>query len=233
MIEYVSEKIKNKLNFIKEQIESFETIIIHGHKKPDGDCYGSQLGLKDIIKATYNNKKVYVVGEEEEKISFLGKMDYITNDIYQDALIFIVDCGQEIIISDSRYKLGKMIIRIDHHLFIKKIGNYEWIDSNFSSCSEMIYYFKKYNNFQLTKEGALSICTGMITDTDNFRFDRVNSNTLRIAASLLEYDGVNITEINKKINKQNIDILKFKGYVCNNFISEKGFIYFKFSEEII
>lgn len=58
------------MEFIKKQIELNDTIIIHGHKKPDGDCYGSQFGLKDIIMATYPHKKVYVVGEEEPKLSF-------------------------------------------------------------------------------------------------------------------------------------------------------------------
>ncbi len=33
------------MEFIKKQIELNDTIIIHGHKKPDGDCYGSQFKI--------------------------------------------------------------------------------------------------------------------------------------------------------------------------------------------
>lgn len=220
------------MKLIKKYIEQFETIIIHGHAKPDGDCYGSQLGLKNIIKNTYPDKNVYVVGETEPIISFLGKMDIIPDDFYKNALVFVVDCGQKNVISDSRYSLGKMIIRIDHHLFIEKIGDYEWIDSNFGSCSEMIYHLKKVNKFKLTKEGALPIYTGIVTDTGNFRFERVNSTTLQVASDLLKYD-INIMEIEKKLNRKNLDFLKFKGFVCSNFISEEGFIYFKFNEETI
>lgn len=220
------------MKFIKEQIEKFDTIIIHGHIRPDGDCYGSQLGLKDIILTNFSNKKVYVVGEEEPKISFLGQMDKITDDIYEEALVFILDCGQASVISDLRYKLGKMVIRIDHHLFIKKIGDYEWIDSNFASCSEMIYFFKEFHNFKLTKKGALPIYTGIVTDTGNFCFSRVNSETLRFASDLLKY-GFTPTEVIQKINMKNLDFLKFQGYVCNNFTLDEGFLYFKFSEDIL
>ncbi|WAN63074.1 3'-to-5' oligoribonuclease [Candidatus Phytoplasma rubi] len=220
------------MKFIKKQIEMNDTIIIHGHKKPDGDCYGSQFGLKDIIMTTYPNKKVYVVGEEEPKLSFLGIKDKITDDTYKEALVFVVDCGQNSVISDHRYKLGKMIIRIDHHLFIEKIGEYEWIDSNFASCSEMIYHFKEYHNLKLTKKGALPIYTGIVTDTGNFRFSRVNSNTLKYGASLLEY-GFDVFEIDQKINFKSLDLLKFQGYVCNNCVTEEGLIYFKFSSQTI
>ncbi|AYJ01227.1 bifunctional oligoribonuclease/PAP phosphatase NrnA [Candidatus Phytoplasma ziziphi] len=220
------------MEFIKKQIELNDTIIIHGHKKPDGDCYGSQFGLKDIIMTTYPNKKVYVVGEEEPKLSFLGIKDQITDDTYKEALVFVVDCGQSSVISDLRYKLGKMIIRIDHHLFIEKIGEYEWIDSNFASCSEMIYHFKEYHNLKLTKKGALPIYTGIVTDTGHFRFERVNSNTFKIGASLLEYD-LDVFEIDQKINFKSLGLLKFQGYVCNNCVAEEGLIYFKFSEQII
>ncbi|WP_323847847.1 MAG: bifunctional oligoribonuclease/PAP phosphatase NrnA [Phytoplasma sp.] len=220
------------MNFIKKQIEQFNTIIIHGHKTPDGDCYGSQLGLKDIIATNYPDKKVYVVGDETPKISFLGKMDQIEDDVYKDALVFIVDCGQSSIISDNRYKLGKMSIRIDHHLFVQKIADYEWIDSNFASCSEMIYYFKKFHNYKLTYKGALPIYTGIVTDTGNFRFERVNYKTFQFVVDLLKYD-LNVFEIDQKINFKSVNLLKFQGYVCSNFIAEGGFIYFKFSEEIL
>lgn len=184
------------MNFIKKEIEENNIIIIHGHKNPDGDCYGSQIGLKNIINTTFPNKKVYVVGETNPKLSFLGEMDIIPDSFYTNALVFILDCGQSNVISDPRYKLGKRIIRIDHHLLIENIGDYQWIDSSFSSCSQMIYHLKEKNNFQLDYKGALAIYIGMISDTGNFCFDRVNSETLRIASNLLKF-GFNVFEIEK------------------------------------
>ena len=36
---------------IIEQIEKYDSIVIFGHVNPDGDCYGAQVGLREIIKA--------------------------------------------------------------------------------------------------------------------------------------------------------------------------------------
>ncbi|KXT29299.1 DHHA1 domain protein [Candidatus Phytoplasma oryzae] len=219
------------MNFIKQQIESYDTIIIHGHKNPDGDCYGSQIGLKEIILTTFPKKKVFIVGEINKKLSFLGKMDQIDDQVYQNALVFIVDCGQSNVISDNRYNLGKKIIRIDHHLLIENIGDYQWVDSSFSSCSQMIYFLKEKNNFKLNPKGALAIYVGIVSDTGNFRFERVDSQTLKVASNLLNYN-LNVFEIDQKINSKNVQVLKFQGYVLNNFIAEEGLIYIKISEEI-
>ncbi|PQP79495.1 bifunctional oligoribonuclease/PAP phosphatase NrnA [Candidatus Phytoplasma phoenicium] len=221
------------MKYIKEQINKFDTIIVHGHKRPDGDCYGSQLGLKDIILTSYPHKKVYVVGETNPNLEFLGKMDVISDELYKKALVFIVDCGKSRIISDQRYKLGQMVIRIDHHLLVETIGHHEWIDSSFSSCSEMIFHLKEKCDLQLSLKGAIPIYIGMASDTGLFRFQRVNSETFRVVSQLLKNYHFNVFEIDQKINKTNINMLKFQGYVCNNFQAEKGLLYIKINDEIV
>ena len=42
------------------KIESYDYIAIYRHVNPDFDAFGSQLGIYDMIKTTYPNKKVYV-----------------------------------------------------------------------------------------------------------------------------------------------------------------------------
>lgn len=43
---------------IIESIQSYETIIIHRHIRPDPDAIGSQGGLKEIIKASFPEKSL-------------------------------------------------------------------------------------------------------------------------------------------------------------------------------
>lgn len=47
---------------IIQTIEASDSIVIGGHFAPDGDCYGSQIGLKEAILANFPHKHVYVVG---------------------------------------------------------------------------------------------------------------------------------------------------------------------------
>lgn len=41
------------MKLIQEKIQAFDTIIIHGHIKPDGDSYGAQFGLKNMLTNTF------------------------------------------------------------------------------------------------------------------------------------------------------------------------------------
>jgi phosphoesterase RecJ-like protein len=38
---------------ILKTIEAYDRILIHGHIRPDGDCYGSQLGLKHFLQENH------------------------------------------------------------------------------------------------------------------------------------------------------------------------------------
>ena len=47
---------------ILEKIIEFDTIIVHRHKRPDGDCMGTQAGLVHTLRNSFPNKKIYAVG---------------------------------------------------------------------------------------------------------------------------------------------------------------------------
>ncbi|MFB0638451.1 bifunctional oligoribonuclease/PAP phosphatase NrnA [Candidatus Phytoplasma solani] len=220
------------MQIIYNQIKAFETIIIHGHSKPDGDCYGAQLGLKDIIQATFPQKKVYAVGESNPYLSFVGSMDQISDALYQNALAIVVDSGQESKINDPRFKLAQSVIRIDHHLLIDHYGDYQWVDPSYSSCSQMIFDFKQRFEMQLTTKGALAMYVGMVTDTGNFCFDRVNQDTLKAASVLLSFD-INVSEIFYHLNKENLTLFHYKAYIYQNAVADRGFVYLVVSQVIL
>ncbi|WP_349401944.1 bifunctional oligoribonuclease/PAP phosphatase NrnA [Candidatus Phytoplasma solani] len=220
------------MQIIYEQIKIFDNIVIYGHIKPDGDCYGSQLGLKDIIKVTFPHKKVYVVGENNPYLSFVGSMDQIGDDLFQNVLAIVVDCGQEKRISDTRFKLAQKIIRIDHHLLTDQYGDYQWVDPSYSSCSQMIFDLKQNFKMKLTNRGALALYVGIVTDTGNFCFDRVNQHTLKIASSLLAFD-LDVSKIFYHLNKENLTLFHYKAYIFQNAITSKGFVYLVVPQEIL
>ena len=43
------------------KIEEYDYIAIYRHVNPDFDAFGSQLGMYDMIKATYPDKKFFYV----------------------------------------------------------------------------------------------------------------------------------------------------------------------------
>ena len=219
---------------ILNKIKEYETIIIHGHKRPDGDCYGSQFGLKNIIENSFPDKKVYVVGQTSAFVDFIGKTDEITDETYQGALSIVVDTAVEDRISDSRYSLGKEIIKIDHHIPVDDYGDIRWVDTNFPSCAQMIayFYYKNKKELKLSLDGAIAMYTGIVTDTGRFRFRGVSKLTHQMAGMLLE-KGVDVEYIDSKLSRESLEMISLKGYVYSNFVTTEGFIYLKMTRDII
>lgn len=219
---------------ILEKIKAYETIIIHGHKRPDGDCYGAQFGLKDIIKQTYRHKKVYVVGQRANYVDYVGQVDTIEDDVYEGALSIVVDTATEERISDPRYVKGKEIIKIDHHIPVDDYGDLIWVDTSFPSCAQMItyFYYKFKNELKLSTEGAIALYTGIVTDTGRFRYRGVSKLTHQLAGILLE-KGVDVEFIDSHLSKESLPMVALKGYVYTHFETKGGFIFLRMTRKII
>ncbi len=227
----------NPKELLLQKIKEYEYIIIHGHTRPDGDCYGSQFGLKNIIKESFPNKKVFVVGETSEYVSFVGTPDKIKDEAYQNALSIVVDTGSIKRISDQRYKLGKEVFKIDHHVEEEDsfYANYYWVDDLLPSCSQMIAdFYRTYKaELKLSFEGARAMYVGILTDTGRFRYRGVDRSTHEIAGMLLDY-GVDVEEVDNKLSVEDMNSIRLKGHVLSNFVTtEGGLIYFVMTKEVM
>ncbi len=196
---------------ILKEIKAFSRIIIHRHNKPDGDALGSQIGLKAILQESFPEKEIYIVGDGAHFYSFMegSTMDEIPDSCFENALAVILDCGDEGLISDSRYTLASRTVRIDHHLFTRKFADTEVIDSSFESCCGLIAQFAMENGMKLNRLAAKSLYTGMVTDSGRFRYDATTSRTFRLASFLLE-TPFDITEIYKELYADSFESKKLK-----------------------
>lgn len=203
---------KQFLNKIKE----YGTIIIHRHGRPDGDALGSQIGLKEAILATYPYKKVYAVGDMNEKLKFIGDVDIINDDIYKNALVIVLDSSDTTMINDDRYKLGRYIIKVDHHISNCNYGNLNIVDTNEVSCASLLAKIIFNCNMKLTPVGARALFTGIVTDSGRFRYNSVTSDTFIIASKLLKYN-FDFNEIYNNLYIEDIDIVKLRANMVLSF----------------
>jgi len=219
-------------NQILEKIKEYETIIIHRHVRPDGDCIGSQFGLKYYLNHNFPTKKVYAVGDEiPEYLSNLGKNDEIADDIYDDALVIVVDTANENRICDARYSKGSFIIKIDHHDDSPVYGNIAYVDPLTPACSailvEMMREFNK-EGYTIPQNAALCLYTGITTDTGRFRFRGVNGKLMENAGYLLDI-GIDTDKVYSRLYMKSLETLKLEGYVYNHFKTtpnKVAYIYF-------
>ena len=169
-------------------IEKYDKIIIHRHKNPDGDALGSQLGLYHIIKDTYPEKEVYVVGDLTPRYAFMltKEMDEIADDVYRGALAIVLDTSAKSLISDDRYTLAEATARMDHHLFVEKICDEELTATSYESCAGLVAAMAEAGGLKVSEVAAKALYTGMITDSGRFRYDSTSSETFRVASFLME-----------------------------------------------
>ncbi|MFJ8512400.1 DHH family phosphoesterase [Lysinibacillus xylanilyticus] len=222
---------------IIDTIASYETIIIHRHVRPDPDAYGSQQGLKELILANYPEKKVFAVGEHDESLSFLANPDNITDDVYDDALVIVTDTANTERVDDQRYTKGKMIIKIDHHPNDDQYGDLLWVDTNASSCSEMIYELfeegKQVANWILSDASARLLFAGIVGDTGRFQFPSTTVKTFKIAGELITYN-FDRNQIFDGMYEMEQKLLNLQGYIYQNFkMDEYGAAHIKLTKELL
>lgn len=200
---------------IRDFIEQYDTIIIHRHFNPDGDAYGSQIGLKHILKLNYPSKNVYAVGDENQ-YSFVGELDNIQDEVYKGALVIIVDVSVSHLISDDRYRFADFVIVIDHHLNPSNVADFEYNDSSSIACAQIIADFAIQTGLEVSKEAAFALFTGMATDSGRFKYPATSAKTFEIAAFLVN-KGIDIQEIYEKLYTESINFKKLRGYFIQNF----------------
>ena len=173
---------------ILNEIKRFDRIIIHRHSKPDGDAIGSQVGLKHIIRENFPEKEVYVVGDPAGHYSFIpdSTMDEIADDLYDNALAIVLDCGASALISDDRYKRAAATARMDHHIFCENICTTEVVETSYESCCGMVADLALTCGLRLNPTAAQALYTGMLTDSGRFRYDSTSARTHRLASFLME-----------------------------------------------
>lgn len=219
---------------IYNAIKKYDKIVIARHIGPDPDALGSSVGLKEIIKNTFPNKKVYVVGCSTSKFRYLGVLDKFTEDMYEDSLLIVTDTpdkGRVDSVDASRFKYS---IKIDHHPFIEEYCNLEWIDENASSASQMVIELALNTKLKLSKSAAEKLYIGLIADTDRFLFSYTTPKTFDLVSKLIRETKIDFTELYKKLYMRPLKEIRFHGYLQDNLnITENGFAYIKISEDIL
>ena len=154
------------------KIEQYDSIVIFGHLNPDGDCYGSQIALRNILRNKYPHKQILASGTGLKKFyEILGTLDNVSLETIKKSLALVVDSNDLSRIEDQRVKEAKDFAKIDHHIdtFTFKEGP-EVIDDKATSTCELVYRFAKENNFEIDLISASALYLGIMTDTGRFQF---------------------------------------------------------------
>ena len=199
---------------ILNKIKEYNKIIISRHLRPDGDCVGSSMGLKEILKDSYPDKDIRVINSDYAKyLEFLGEEDQqVDESFYSDALVIIVDTSNISRCSNPLALKGKEVIKIDHHIETDPFGSICWVEEEKAAVCEMIVEF--YDLFKdelvLSQKAAKCLFTGIVTDSGRFKFSSVDGNTMRNTGILID-TGIDIEAIYSQLYLKSRNELLLQG----------------------
>ena len=196
---------------ILELIQNAPRVILHRHKNPDGDALGSQLGLKHILRDSFPDKEILVVGDMSDRYAFMvdQPMDDVPDGAYEGALAIVLDTSAKALICDERYATATYTARLDHHIFCETICGVEVTDTSFESCCGLVTAFAQECGLTVSPVAAKLLYTGMITDSGRFRYDSTNAQTHRMAAFLMER-GFDTADIFRNLYSDDLTFIQLR-----------------------
>lgn len=218
---------------IKKQIKIYNNIFIARHIGADPDALGSTIALRDLIKEKYPNKSVYAIGNPANRFKFMGNLDKVEN-IPKNSLLIVLDTPDSKRIDGIDINEFDFIIKIDHHPFIEKYANIEYIDDTASSTCQIILEFIYTCHYKLNKNIAEKLYLGIASDTNRFLYDYTTVKTFELVTKMLKETKINFTSLYESLYCKPLNEVKLQGYIYQNMtVTENGVAYIKITDALI
>ena len=215
-----------------KRIKEFDTIVIARHIGVDPDALCSQLALRDSIKLTYPDKKVLAIGTGSSKFIHFGKLDKLEK--VDNALLIVCDTPDRKRIDSANPEDYAYSIKIDHHPFVEKTCDLEYIDDQMTSACEIIMRILKETELQCNDSIAELLYMGLVSDSNRFLFNSVTSDTFKLVSEYLEEYNFNLTNTYNKLYLRPLSELRLEGYISSNIkVTDNHLGYIVITDEII
>jgi bifunctional oligoribonuclease and PAP phosphatase NrnA len=213
-------------NEIRTAFSNANRIVLISHIRPDQDAIGSLLGLGLALEFAGKNVQMVLSDSISVGMRFLEGADKVLK-AYETPVDLIVslDC------SDQK-RLGKALpedvavdINIDHHLSNLNFGRINLVEPENVATSAVIAEHLNSWGLEINKTVATALLMGILGDSLGFRTSNTSSNTLRLAADLMDY-GISLPELYlKTLVRRSYPAAKYWGCGLTNLTKNDGIIY--------
>ncbi len=216
---------------IQYMLEKAENILVITHVDPDGDAIGSLTAVGLAMKQI--EQKVTLVCDDNVPARFrylpmAGKVRKTVDESVDYDLLIAVDCGDEFRMGRAFSELANpkpFIINIDHHITNTQFGDINLVDPRATSTVEILYGLFGELEIAVSEEMALSLLTGLVTDTLGFRTTGVTADTLRTGADLIDA-GADLGFVTMQaLNLRSMSTMELWRIGMNKMQLEEGFIW--------
>lgn len=221
---------------IYKYIKKHDEIVIARHIGPDPDAVASQIALRDAIKLTYPNKKVFAVGTRVSRFKYLGILDKLNQAELNNPLLIVVDTPNIERLDGVDFSKYENVILIDHHpkedIYKSAIASY--VDENASSAAQLVADLILNSKIKMNLDIAGKLFIGIVADSDRFLLNYTSYKTFKIVNQLMEKYPLKLSDLYGNLYDRPLSELRFKGYIFSHLtVTENGFGYIKIDKKII
>lgn len=216
---------------ILDMIQNHKQILCTSHVSPDGDAYGSLLGMYWILRHLGKEPILAMHDETAATFATMPGADVIVGPQAVTAeydLIISLDASSidrlgNVYRTDEHSNIPLLVI--DHHFTNTRFGQINWVAPDCAATCQMLVGLA--DALQVPLAGAIAECllTGIITDTLCFRTSNTDAAVLAAAMRLTE-GGAKISEIvARTLNRREFGIFQLWGQVLAHAQLEEGVIW--------
>ena len=212
-------------SIIREKLENAGSIGIVAHIRPDGDAIGATLGLglalinagktvqmvlKDGVSPTFR----HLTGASLVKRAFEG----------EPGLMIVVD-SSDLLRTGGLIGDRKPDICIDHHITNESFAVINLVEPDaVATCAILAEHLPAWG-LTIDVDVARALLTGILSDSIGFRTSNTTSESLRLAADLMDV-GANISELyNKALISRSYEATKYWGFALARMQRNEGLVW--------
>lgn len=196
--------VKQIIDILKKN----NTFFITSHENPDGDSIASETALALFLE--FLGKKQYTIVNRDgvpkvyeflprahkiqkaEKVAGTFDVALIVDTTDEKRFGGVIDLASQ----------ARTVIVVDHHLSSEHFGDYNLIDTETASCTELVYKIVSHEMKKITPQIATCLYAGIMTETNRFQEANTTVDAFRVAAELISA-GANPNSIARKIYEEN------------------------------
>ena len=214
--------MNEKLNVFVNKIRDAKSILIVGHKNPDGDSLCSVLAIARLIEINFNKTSVCIydgsISDALDNVPCRSNVKYVTcldvNTKFD--LAIVVDYGTLVNIGGSIdfIKSANYVVEIDHHINKAPIADLCINDVNAAATGQIVYDIMNVAGWKYDMDVLNLLGVAILTDTGNFKFVK-NGNVLRVMADLVD-KNVQVGELIELLKNKPKKAIQTEARVASN-----------------
>jgi phosphoesterase RecJ-like protein len=216
---------------VLDAIQRHQRILCVSHVSPDGDAYGSLLGMGWILRHLGKDPVLALHDETSPAFQVMPGADAIIapSAVAADYELMIALDASSIDRLGNVYRATDHaaipLLVIDHHFTNTRFGQINWVDPSCAATCQMLVQLADALAVPLTGPLAECLLTGIVTDTLCFRTSNTDAAVMEAAMRLMQ-SGVKLSGIvARTLNRREFGVFQLWGQVLSTVQLEEGVIW--------